>query len=92
MSDLVTLIAENEVLLSSVPVYVFLPKRRKPAYATLNAISIFSSSTLTGLFFVIFSRKSFIISKRVAICFGKSFFLPLIISAIRDVSKAARLR
>ncbi len=92
MSEVVTLIAENEVFLSSVPVYVISPKHRKPAHAILNAVSIFSLSTLTGLFLVIFSRMSFVIGKRVAFCCGKSLFPPLIMSAMRAVSKASRLR
>lgn len=63
MSDLVTLVDENEAFFSSVPVYVISPRRKKLAHATLKAVSMFSLSMLTGWSAVIFSRISFVIGK-----------------------------
>lgn len=66
MSDLVTWVATKvDFFLSLVTVDVIPSRRRKPAQATLKAVSMFkSSSELTGLI-VIFSRIFFMINKHV---------------------------
>lgn len=92
MSDLITLVSENEAFLSSVPVYIISLRRKKSTYAILDAISILSLSRLTHLFSIIFSRILFVISKCMALYFGKNLFLLLIIGVMWGVLKALRLK
>lgn len=92
ISDLVTLVAENEVFLNLIPMYGILPKYKKSAHATLNTMAIFNSSMLIDLLLMMVARMPFIIGKRMAFCFGKSFFLLLIMNAMHGISKAPKLR
>lgn len=72
MSDLETLVVENKAFLSLVPMYIILPRYKKPAYATLNAILIFYSLTMIDLFLVIFSQISFVTSTKSSLVSGKA--------------------
>lgn len=82
MSEFVTLVFKNKIFLSLISVYVIFSKYRKPAYAILNIVLIFNLLKLIGLLSIIFFRISFVISKYMAFCFRKKFFLSLIISTI----------
>lgn len=73
------------------PVYVISPSRKKPAHATLKAVSTFSSSMLIGLSVVIYSSISFVIGKRMAFGLENTLLPPLIMSLMRGVSNAFRL-
>lgn len=91
MLDFMTLVFKNEVFLSSILIYIIFSRCRKSAHTILNVVSIFSLLKSINLFLVIFSRMSFIIGKRMTFYFRKSLFLPLIISAIQDMSKISKL-
>lgn len=73
-------------------IYVILPRCKKPANDILNIVLILSLLILLDLFFVIFFKMSFVISKCIAFYFRKSFFLCFIMSDKYSMSKASRLK
>ena len=70
-SDHVSLVLVKVLACASVDVHVNSPIWRKPAQATLNAVSIFNSSIETGGVDVSFWRMSLVIGKRSLFVWGK---------------------
>lgn len=80
MLDLVAWVAtKGDFFLSSVAIYVILPRDMKPAQATLKAVLMFKSlSDFTGST-VILSKISFVIGKRVDLMLKKKVLSTLMI-------------
>lgn len=91
-SDLITLVLANEAFFNSILVYVISLNCKNPVHATIKSVFIFSLLRSIGSCFVIFLKIFFVIERRVAFYFGKSFFPPLMIKDIRGLSQASKLR
>lgn len=80
----------KRLFLSLVPMYIILPRCRKPTQVILNITSMFRFLSVLVGWTVIFLKIFFVIGKRVNFMFGKKLLPPLIIQACCRLSKFLR--
>lgn len=92
MSNLVRLVSANMASFASVTMYVNFLILIKPTQATLNVVSILRSATKRASSSVIFPRMFFVIRRWFCYLLGNSLLSPLMMRAIHESSKPARLK